>query len=233
MSANQKKCFVICPIGEENSLIRKNSDKLFDFLLYPICKELNFECIRADKENNTNSITSDIINHLKNDDLVIADLSEYNPNVFYEVGFRKALGLPIIHIKNKSTTLPFDVHNVRTIDFSFDISEAEYAKEKIILTIKSLNFKSTQGKEPTTIDVLNLNQQYLELLYVIQDDIKYIKEHIKQNNTEAVSVLADKLANSNKLSTDELLIQTFISEFLKNPKSIKPLLELSAQFPKN
>lgn len=231
MSEILKKCFIICPIGEENSNIRKNSDKLFEFLLTPICKELEFECTRSDKENNTNSITSDILNHLKNDDLVIADLSEYNPNVFYEVGFRKALGLPIIHIKNKSTTLPFDVYDVRTIDFSFDISDIESAKKRIISTIQSLNFKPMQNNQNTTnINIANLNMQHLELLYDIQDDVKYIKEHIKQNNTEAVSVLADKLVNSNKLGADEVLLQTVISEFFKNPKFF---LELSEQLPKN
>ena len=195
MSQNFKKCFIVCAIGEENSSIRENSDKLFEFLLSPICNELGFECIRADKEANTNSITSDILNHLKNDDLVIADLSEYNPNVFYEVGFRKALGLPIIHIKNKSTTLPFDVHDVRAIDFSFDVSDTESAKRRIISTIQSLNFESMPNKQASTLNTTNSNIQYLEVLYGIQDDVKYIKELVKQNNTETVSVLADKLVN--------------------------------------
>lgn len=223
---NKKICFIVCPIGEENSDTRKNSDKLFEHLIEPICKELDFECIRVDKLNNPNSITSDILDYLKTADLVIADLSEHNPNAFYEIGYRKALNLPIIHIKNKSTRIPFDISDIRTFDYSFDISDSAEFQNRIKQTINTFDFNSNKNLKLKPSNN-TFDSQLLSSIYNIQDDIKYIKECVSHNNKETVSVLADKLASKNKVSDEALMIQTFISEIFRNPETFKALVAMS------
>jgi nucleoside 2-deoxyribosyltransferase len=48
-------------------------------------------------------------------DLSIADLSMPSPNVYYEVGYAKALGKDVILTAKKGTPLPFDVGDIPTI----------------------------------------------------------------------------------------------------------------------
>lgn len=127
-----KKCFIVCPIGHEGSDTRKRSDTLLNYILKPVCEECGFKVTRVDEENTGDSITKKIIDHLMHDDLVIADLSEQNPNAFYELGYRTALGKPTIQIKSKNEPLPFDVSSIQTFDYDVtDLPDVEKFKERI------------------------------------------------------------------------------------------------------
>ena len=97
-------CFVVCPIGEDNSNTRNRSDKLLKHIIEPVCDKNNLKVIRVDTLNSSDSITNTIVEYLNTADLVIADLSDHNPNAFYEIGYRSALKKPIIHLKNKTLT---------------------------------------------------------------------------------------------------------------------------------
>ena len=81
----QNNCFVICPIGEPKTEIRIRSDKVYKFIINPVIEKLDgydLKVIRADKISSPGVITDQIIQHLLEDILVIADLSDSNPNVF-------------------------------------------------------------------------------------------------------------------------------------------------------
>lgn len=101
-----KKCFLICPIGDEGSDIRRHSDDVHTGLIDPVCDKFDIDVIRSDLEKTANHIDDDMFNHLGNDDLAIADFTGLNPNVFYEAGYRYAKGLPIIHIAEKKLRYP-------------------------------------------------------------------------------------------------------------------------------
>jgi hypothetical protein len=63
-------------------------------------------------------IHSTIINDLLNADLVIADLTEHNPNVLFELGLRMAADKPVAIIRAKGTGPIFDVDNMlRVYDY--------------------------------------------------------------------------------------------------------------------
>ena len=96
-----KTCFVVSPIGDVGSEIRINADKLFKYIISPVCKSCGFEPVRVDQINDSDSITQTIIDKLLSSELVIADISGHNPNVFYEMGYRKCTDKPIIHLKKK------------------------------------------------------------------------------------------------------------------------------------
>lgn len=44
----KKKCFVVCPIGVDESDVRKNSDSLLKHIIKPICESCEFEVVRVD-----------------------------------------------------------------------------------------------------------------------------------------------------------------------------------------
>ena len=77
-----RKCFFVTPIGDKGSKVRIHSDQVLRHLLKPVCSELDFDPIRVDKIAKTSVLTDDIFNHLKDDDLVIVDITDHNPNVF-------------------------------------------------------------------------------------------------------------------------------------------------------
>jgi hypothetical protein len=111
----EKTCFVICPIGEEDSPVRKGSDHVFEEVIKRAIHPLGYHALRSDHIAKPGRITDQVIKHVVSDALVIADLSGHNPNVFYELAIRHAVNKPVIQLSRKGESLPFDVAQERTI----------------------------------------------------------------------------------------------------------------------
>ena len=54
-------------------------------------------------------------NRIKSAEIVIADLTESNPNVYLEVGFAWGVGIPTILLMNSESDLKFDVRGQRCL----------------------------------------------------------------------------------------------------------------------
>ncbi len=78
-------------------------------------------------------ITSQVLRAVQESHLVVADLTEHNPNVFYELAVRHAIEKPIIHvIETRLSKIPFDIAGFRTIDFNLtDPDSIELAVERL------------------------------------------------------------------------------------------------------
>jgi hypothetical protein len=137
--SSKKTCFVICPIGKENSEKRKNADRLFKFIIRPAVKNLGYEIpIRADHIPDPGTITRQIIEQLIDSDLVIADLSEGNPNVFYELAVRHVTKKHCIHMIRFDEEIPFDTSPNRAIRYNLDLEGVDDAKKSLEEQIKAL-----------------------------------------------------------------------------------------------
>jgi hypothetical protein len=108
-------CFYISPIGEENSEHRKHADLFLGALVEPAAEKLGLSVVRADRIGEPGMITGQIIAHILNAGLVVADLSHHNPNVFYELCLRHATRKPTIHLCRRADRIPFDISQFRTI----------------------------------------------------------------------------------------------------------------------
>ena len=144
MSEQAKVCFVVSPIGGSGSEIRQKAD---DFLEYIIskCKPLasQYKIVRGDQITEPGRITTQVIRLIESAELVIADVTGGNPNVYYELALRHAPGKPIITCAEKGTALPFDTRDHRTIFYTMHSRDAEQARKELsdqILVVTSGTF---------------------------------------------------------------------------------------------
>ena len=222
-----KKCFVVCPIGNEGSDTRSRSDDLLNYIIKPVCKDLGFEAIRVDTITASDSINQTILDYLNKADLVIADLTDHNPNAFYELGYRFALGKPLIQLKHKDDSIPFDVSTIRTLDYDLNnLRSSEQLKDRLTKTIQSFNFE-TESNTISDDPENSLYTQILQELFKIQDSIQDLPNKIKQSSvdTASLSVLADKLVQSGNKTPDTVLIETLLPILINEPNKFKNLME--------
>lgn len=141
-----KRCFVVSPIGDAGTDIRKNADQLYQHIIKPVCEKCGFAAQRVDEFNTSGSITQEILDALNDYELVIADLAGHNPNVLFEIGYRTKSQKPIIHLKRKDEIIPFDVSAIRTFEYDLtDLDMVTATKDRLEQVIK--NFKYDEVKE--------------------------------------------------------------------------------------
>jgi hypothetical protein len=78
----------------------------------------SFKVIRLDELRAAGSITDDTVAEIRKSTLCIADVTNANPNVMWEVGFATALGKPVVVISQETDKLPFDIKDVRTLRYN-------------------------------------------------------------------------------------------------------------------
>ena len=110
-----KTCFIISVIGEEGTTERKTANDKYELVFEPVLKAAGYDPVRADKSGMPGSISYDIIRRLVESDLVIADISIENPNVFYELAIRNAAKKPVIVFRSHEQKMPFDIYDSRAI----------------------------------------------------------------------------------------------------------------------
>lgn len=221
---HMKKCFFVTPIGDDNSDERRNSNDVLEFLLEPVCKDLGFQVTRVDQINDVDRITETIISELKNADLVIVDMTNHNPNVFYEFGFRHALNKPLIPIiKKDSSNIPFDVSTLRTITYSLDARPLSEAKQKLKDTINAFNFSEDTHSDKTPTSNIELS------LLNIHDRLEEILIAINNRNIEDIDIISNQVAKFAKPA--ESIEVALMNKLFDNPKSIIELLKVADELP--
>lgn len=128
----QKICFIVSPIGPEGSDIRKRADKVLKHIIRPPLEECGYVVQRADNIADPGLITTQVIDKIRDSELVVADLTGHNPNVFYELAVRHAVAKPFIQIVELGETIPFDIAGFRTIHVDHtDLDSAADAAQEI------------------------------------------------------------------------------------------------------
>jgi hypothetical protein len=115
----ERCCFVVSRIGEQNSAERIHADWFLEAIVEPVFEARpRFKVERADKIDHPGLIDAQVIQKLLAADLVVADITGLNPNVFYEIGIRHMAQKPIIHMHEVGERIPFDVSLYRSIPYS-------------------------------------------------------------------------------------------------------------------
>lgn len=108
MVSNRHQVFVIQPFD-------KSAEGIYD-LIRAATATANAVVARADSVVSAGSdIVSSIQSAIRAASLLIADVTNANPNVMYEVGFAQAQNKPLLLIANSSRSIPFDLARVRVV----------------------------------------------------------------------------------------------------------------------
>jgi len=127
---SQFTAFVILPFVERDA---KHPAGFFAealrSLITPAAKESGFTVKTANRQG-SDLIQSTIVNDLIEADLVIADLTEHNPNVLFELGFRMAQDKPVVLVKATGTGPLFDVDNMlRVFEYNSNLWQTTIEKD--------------------------------------------------------------------------------------------------------
>lgn len=133
------RVFAVMPFGEKESIknknIKINFDSIYEKAIKPACEELALPVIRADEETSGGIIHVLMYERLVCANIAIVDITNDNPNVYYELGFRHcARPYHTIIIYDKNYSLPFDIGMERAIGYELD--ELGVLTEKSVKDLK-------------------------------------------------------------------------------------------------
>ena len=94
--------FVIMPFS-------KDFDDVYELGIKPVCVDAGARCERVDEQIFLENILERIYGQISKADIVVAEMTDRNANVFYEVGYAHGIGKPVILITNKADDIPFDL----------------------------------------------------------------------------------------------------------------------------
>jgi len=138
-------CFVVMGFGKKTDYPTGrvlDLDKSYKYIIKPAAEAAGYECQRADEIQHSGNINVPMYQQLLTSDVVIADVSTYNPNAFYELGVRHALKpYTTITIAEDKLVFPFDVGQVAIRTYhhlgeGIDFGEVERMRDELTKAIK-------------------------------------------------------------------------------------------------
>lgn len=170
----KKKCFVVTPIGAAGSDIRRSADGLIDSVIEPVCEKLDLDMFVAHRIDTPGSITSQVLEHILNDELVVANLTTLNPNVMYELAVRHSARLPVISLAEEGTKLPFDIADERTIFYANDMAGVN----SLVPILEKMVKEALEDEEPDNPVYRAANSKIMKEMHPQGDFQTYMLERL-------------------------------------------------------
>ena len=116
--------FVLMPFEEE-------FDPVYESFMKPSLEDGGFDVDRADDIESQRNILRDVLEQIERSDLIVADLTSGNPNVFYELGLAHAFRKPVVLVTQSIEEVPFDLRQYRLLEYNTHFAEIDKAREKL------------------------------------------------------------------------------------------------------
>jgi len=140
-------CFVIMPFGGW-------LDKYYEEIYHPAISAVGLEPHRADDLFRPSTIVNDIWSYTKRAKLLLADLTDKNPNVFYELGLAHALAKPVILVAESMDDIPFDLRALRIITYDKNAPNwGDVLKSKVESSIQEVLKSPAEAVLPAFLEV--------------------------------------------------------------------------------
>jgi len=145
---NKKKCFVIMPVSETKSCTQNEWTGIFEHMIKPAVtgSRLGYECERA--KPLTGAFVRDILEGLNRSDVVIADLTDRNPNVCYELGIRHTLKRRTILIAQNIDDVPSDLRSYWVVTYGKSLTGAQNFKKKVREILREMHKNPKKPDSP-------------------------------------------------------------------------------------
>lgn len=132
--------FVLMPFSQELKPIYEDHIK-------PTVEKVGFSVARADNFFGTRSVIAEIWTAINYADLVIADCTGRNPNVFYEIGIAHTLGKETILISQSIDDVPFDLRHLRIIIYEFKPRGTSQLERDLVQTLGAKSLADTPASK--------------------------------------------------------------------------------------
>lgn len=129
------KCCVLMPFTAEWS------ERTWDRIIRPTLTGMGLTAVRAD-DLFGHDVMEDIWEMINTSEFVIADITDRNANVFYELGIAHTLGKKVILTTQTTSDIPFDLNRYRHIVYRDNVDGADYLRKTLIQKISDLRSKS-------------------------------------------------------------------------------------------
>lgn len=123
--------FVIMPFKEEYR-------GLYDNFIRKLLDNKGLETKRADEIFGNRPIIRDILESIQKSRLIVAFVTEENPNVLYEIGVAHAINKDVIILTPDVKNLPFDIRHLRCIQYDDTITGSEKLKNDLEATVDQI-----------------------------------------------------------------------------------------------
>lgn len=123
--------FVLMPFDEKHRPVYEDHIK-------KVVTELSLTAGRADDFFTAHAVIGDIWGAIYHSKMVIADCTDRNANVFYEIGMAHTIGKPVILITQNEADVPFDLRPIRYIHYTYTPPGMKDFEERLGKTITSL-----------------------------------------------------------------------------------------------
>lgn len=129
---NDKLVFMLSPFTDTFNTI------YVDHIKPTIEKIDGINCLRADNIYDNKSIIEDIWKSINEASIIIAELTERNPNVFYEAGIAHTVGKEVILITQNMEDVPFDLRHLRCIVYEYTPRGMQSLEANLTNTINNI-----------------------------------------------------------------------------------------------
>lgn len=222
-------------------------DKTYKNIIRPAVEKSAYECVRGDEIAESGIIDRSMYSLLIHADLVIADITTFNPNALYELGIRHAAKpYSTIIMRDEDGSIPFDLSHSKIFHYKhlgedIGVDEAERCikhLENLISALEKSNavdspmFEFIQSAKPHILP----EEDYLELIKELAEKDKHIfalveraKYEMSQDNFEEASKLwekARKRVDSEPYFVQQLALSTYKSKLPSERTALNDALNI-------
>lgn len=194
-----KPCFVICPFGPPESQQRKRSNMLLEYVITPAVREHGYAVVRADLSAEPGIVTVHVIQHLIEDALLVADITDHNPNVFYELAIRHSIRKPFIQVIREGDKIPFNIQGVQTVEY--DLQDPDKIRRAIEKIRNQITYYETTKRVTSPVSVaidaivnvagVEQFQAIMDRLEMLDSGVSAVEQVRQQIVDEVKAVLAE------------------------------------------
>lgn len=137
------RLFVLMPFDDD-------LQQVYERLFRAPFQDAGYEVSRADDITSHRNILADIVQSIQHSDLILADLTLSNPNVYYELGIAHTLKKPVVLVAQNVASVPFDLQSYRVVGYSVHFAKMEESIRGMRELAKKILAGKVQFANPVT-----------------------------------------------------------------------------------